>query len=75
MTTQLNIALIRKLRVILMCFAYFFEMIFMGVCTTMQASARLVQKLNVCTVFAKCFHVPVGEIQGFHLHMTNSCTL
>ena len=59
-TPQLNVAFICKLRVSLMCFAYYFDMLSMGVCTTShwQTSGRLVQELNVCTVLAGNF----GEI-------------
>ena len=53
MTSKLNVALIRNLRGSLMCLAYFFDMIPNGVCTTAhwQTSGRLVQELNVCTVY------------------------
>ena len=52
MISQLNIALVRKQRGSLMCLAYFFEMLSMGVCTTRhwQMSDRLVQELNVSIV-------------------------
>ena len=45
MTSQLNVALIRKLRVALMYLANFFDMLSMGVCKTThwQTSGRLVQ--------------------------------
>ena len=51
-TSQLNVALIRKLRGPLMCLTYYFDMLSMGVCTTRhwQTTGRLVQELNVCTV-------------------------
>ena len=54
LTSQLNVALIRKLRGSLVCLAYFFDMLSMDVCTTRhwQTSGRLVQELNVCTVYA-----------------------
>ena len=54
MTPQLNVAVIRKVRGSLMCFAYYFDMLSMGVCTTShwQTSGRLVQELNVYTVLA-----------------------
>ena len=47
-TSQLIAALNRKLRVrgSLMCLAYYFNMLYIGVYTT---SGRLVQKLNDCT--------------------------
>ena len=49
---QLNVSLIRNLRGLLICVSYFIEMLSMGVVTTRQwqASGRLVQELNVCTV-------------------------
>ena len=52
MTSQLSIALIRKQHRSLMCLAYFFDMLSMGVCTTRywQTPGRLVQDLNVCNV-------------------------
>ena len=52
MTSQLNEALIRKLRGPLMCLAYFIEMLSIGVCITRhwQVSGRLVQELYACTV-------------------------
>ena len=52
MTSQLNIALNRKLHGSLMCLAYFFDKLSMGVCTTRywQTSGRLVQELYVRTV-------------------------
>ena len=55
MTSQLNIALIRKLRRSWMSLQYYFGMISMGICTTRhyQTPDRLVQVLNVCTV--SCF--------------------
>ena len=51
-TSQLKVALIRKLRGPLMCLANVLDMLTMGVCTTRhwQSSSRLVQELNVCTV-------------------------
>ena len=51
-TSQLNIALICKLCVSLMCLTYLFDVLSMGVCTTRhwQTSGELVQELNVCTV-------------------------
>ena len=55
MTSQLNVELIRKPRGVLMCLAYFFDMLSMGVCKTRhwQTSGRLVQELNTCTVVDK----------------------
>ena len=54
MTSQLNVALIHKLRGSLMCLDYVFHMLSMGVCTTRhwQTSGLLVQELNICTVEA-----------------------
>ena len=53
MTSQLNVALIHNLLESLICLAYFFDMLFMGVSATRhcQASGRLVQELSVCTVW------------------------
>ena len=50
-TSQLRVALIRKLRVIDVL-GLFFDMLPMSVCATMQrqTSGRLVQELNVCIV-------------------------
>ena len=47
MTSQLNVALIRKL-----AWLIFFDMLSMGICTARQwqTSDRLVQEVNVCTV-------------------------
>ena len=55
MTSQLNVALIRRLRGSLMCLAYFSNMLFRGVCTSWnwQTSGRLVQELNVCTALSQ----------------------
>ena len=55
MTSQMNVALIRKI------LGSFFDMLSMGACRTRhwQASGRLVQELNVCTV----------------LHLTHHCLL
>ena len=52
MNSQLNAALIRKLRGSLMCVAYFIDMLSAGVCKTRhcETSSRLVQELSVCTV-------------------------
>ena len=52
MTSQLKVALICKLYWSLMCLDYFFDMLYLGVCTTRhwQTSGRLVQELNECTV-------------------------
>ena len=52
MTSQLNVALQRKLHRSLMCLAYFFNMLSMSVCRSRQwqTSSRLVQESNVCTV-------------------------
>ena len=57
MTSQLNVALIRKLRGALLCLAYFFDMLSMGFCKTRhgQTSGRLVQELNVCNVHVDTF--------------------
>ena len=65
MTSQLNVALIRKLRRSLMCLASFFGMLSMGVCTTRywQTSGRLVQELNVCTV-----HAHIETLTQTHTH-------
>ena len=51
MTSQLNVALIRKLRELLISLAYFLTLS-VGVCTTRhcQTSGRLLQELNHCTV-------------------------
>ena len=51
-TSQLNVALVSKLRGPLMCLAYFFDMLSMVVCTTRhsETSGRLVKDLNACTV-------------------------
>ena len=48
MTSQLKVALIHKLRGSLMCLAYFFDMLFMGVFPTRhcKTSGQLVQELN-----------------------------
>ena len=53
MTYQLNVALICKLSGSLMYLAYFICMLSTGVCTPRhrQTSGRLVQELNVCTVY------------------------
>ena len=52
MNSQLNVALISKLRGQLICLAYFFDMLSMVVCTIRhwETSGRLVQELNACTV-------------------------
>ena len=52
MTSQLNVALIHKLRGSLIYLAYFFDMLAIGLFTNrlQQTSGRLVQELNVCTV-------------------------
>ena len=52
MTSQLKEAVIHKLYGSLMCLAYFFDMLSLGVCTTRdwQTTGPPVQKLNVCTV-------------------------
>ena len=49
---QLNVALVHKLRGLLLCLAYFLEVLSIGVGTTRywHTSGRLVQELNVCTV-------------------------
>ena len=62
MTSQLKVALIRKLRGSLMYLAYFFDMSSLGVCTTRhwQTSTRLVQELNVYTV---CSLIPFASWQ------------
>ena len=54
MSSQLNTALIRKLRGPLMCVAYCLDMLSVGMCTTRhkQTSVRLVQDLNVSTVIS-----------------------
>ena len=51
-TSQLIVTLIRKLRGLLMFLTSFFDMLYMGVCTTRhwQTPGQLVQELNVCTV-------------------------
>ena len=51
MTSQLDVAFIRKLHGSLISLADFFDLLFMGVCTTTywQTSGRLVQELNACT--------------------------
>ena len=55
MTSQLNVALARKLRGLFICLACNFEVLVMGVFTTRQwkTSGRLVQELNVSTVLLK----------------------
>ena len=52
MTSQLNVALIGKLRGSLKCLYYLFDILSMGDCTRKhwQTSGRLVQELNACTV-------------------------
>ena len=52
MTSELDLALIRKLFGSLMCLAYCFDKLSMGVRTTRRrkTSGRLVQELDVCTV-------------------------
>ena len=52
MTSQLNEALIRKLRGSLMCLAYFLDMLSVGVCTTrhLQTPGQMVKELNVRNV-------------------------
>ena len=52
MTSQLKVAMSRKLRGPSMCFAYICDMISMGVSTTRhgQTSSRLVQELSIRTV-------------------------
>ena len=52
MTSQLNVALIHKLRVSFMCLPHLFNVLSFGVCTTRhcQTSGRMVQQLTVCTV-------------------------
>ena len=52
MTSQLNVALILKLRGALMYLTYFFDMLSMGVGKTRhwQTSGRLVQELKACIV-------------------------
>ena len=51
MTSQLNVALIRKLPGPSIYLAYFFDMLSAGVGTTryLQTSGRLVQEFNICT--------------------------
>ena len=53
MTSQLNVALARKLRGSLMFLACIVEVLAIGVFTTrhLMTSGRLVQELNVCTVW------------------------
>ena len=53
MSSQMDVALICKLRGALMCLAYLFDMLSMGVCKTRhwQTSGRLVQELNACTIY------------------------
>ena len=65
MTSQLNVALIRKLCGPLKCLAYFFGMLSMGVCTTRhwQTSGPLVQELNDCTVSVR-LHLTVTRLHG-----------
>ena len=57
-TSQLNVALFFKLRGLLACLPYYFDMLSVGVCTTRhcQTSGRLVQELNVCTVASHLVH-------------------
>ena len=52
MTSQLNVAMIRKLRGSLMYVAYVLDVFSMSVCTTghWKTSGRLVQELNVRAV-------------------------
>ena len=72
MTSQWNVALSHTLHGSLMCFAYFSDMLSMGVCTTRhyQTSSRLVQEFNVSTlgeespVFHTLVHRSVIGIQG-----------
>ena len=51
-TSNVKIALIRKLRGSLICLVYFFDILFMGVCTARhwQTSGRLMQEFNACIV-------------------------
>ena len=65
MTSQLKVSLIRKLHGSLMCSAHDFDMLFMGVCTTehWQTSGRLVQELNVCTVYVPHIHESVLQVE------------
>ena len=62
LTSQLNEALIRKLRGSSMCLAYIIDMVCMGVCISRhsQLSGRLLQELNVCTV--SCLCASLGEL-------------
>ena len=69
LTSQLNVALIRKLPGSLMCLNYYSMLLSMDVFTTRnrQTSGRLVQELNVCTV-----HVSDSEQskrKSLHLHV------
>ena len=52
MSSQMHVAMIRKLRWALVCLTYFIDMLSMGVCSTRhwQTCGRLVQELNVCSV-------------------------
>ena len=67
MTSQLNVALIHKLRGSLMYLAYLFGMISTGFGTTRhcQTSGRLVQELNGCTVCLKIFKGCNGSGRAF----------
>ena len=57
MTSQLNVALARKLRGSLEFLACIFDVLAMGVFTTRHwmTSGRLVQELNVCTAFTNIY--------------------
>ena len=71
MTSKLNLALIHKLRGSLINLAYFFDMLAIGVCTTRhwQASGRLVQELNVCTVALR------GNTKDYYWDIPNRLTI
>ena len=90
MTSQLKVALSRKLRGLSMCLAYICDKICMGVSTTRhgQASGRLVQELSVRTVCTSigvllprvCTNVFIKDIlpiksRWFSLHFLRSDSL
>ena len=68
MTLQLTVALICELSVSLLCLAYFFDMLYIVVCTTRhrQTSGQLVQELDVCTVYVAVFGITMIFDEGTH---------
>ena len=64
--SQLNVALIHNLFWSLMCLAYSFDMLSMGICTTRhwQTPSQLVQELNVCTIPSFCISISLSCLRS-----------